>query len=824
MKSKVLGIIVFLLAIGCFANGNTKAVLAEEMDVSEELILDESEASILVSESEPDENSHVDENQFRGSCIIGMDEDGNLYEVPDEIPEIEGISPRARITEALLVDFHTKSSSETTSYTEYGTGNAGYLNGSCGADAVYLGQENGKIKFMISGVIGLVDASEVKLVPISSVSSYSHYEVNSSGNLIHYIANDLGKTTYFGSVNNGPAPDYLSQGVKYWSYDGHYFYKEEQFAVMQSDYNAGHRNNAVNASNPFYNYFQYLPLRSVTSYTAEQLQAAINNRISSNSKMYNLGSAFVEMQDTYGINAVILTSIAALESNWGKSNICQTKNNLFGINAIDTSPGQSATTFLSPEACVKDYAETYLSKRYCRPSYSYYNGAFLGNKASGANVNYASAPYWGEQIAAVAWQLDKTLGNEDAYKYTIGIKDTISSDHANVNVRNEPSLSSTVIHKTSKVSNHAFLVLNDEPINGFYKIQSEGVLNSSRTAIDSSTGKYGAANMYLYISADYLTLVTDSKQTVQYGAHVSEIGWQHIMSDGNVAGTTGKALPIEAIKIEINNLEGVGVKYRTHVRDIGWQDYVTDWSTAGTTGRALSIEAIEIELTGVNANKYDIYYAAHVANVGWLDWAKNGASAGSSGYAYPMEAIKIQIVEKGGLAPGSTAKPYINKNTENTEETLKIPDVKYEAHVSDIGWMDSVENGALAGTTGKALALEALKISLENVSGLDISYSAHVSNIGWMDAVKNGEMAGTTGKALPMEAIKIELSGTNADKYDIYYRVHSANIGWLDWAKNGEMAGTQGYAYAMEAIEIRVVAKGSAAPGDTETPFMKKTK
>ncbi len=34
-----------------------------------------------------------------------------------------------------------------------------------------------------------------------------------------------------------------------------------------------------------------------------------------------------------------------------------------------------------------------------------------------------------------------------------------------------------------------------------------------------------------------------------------------------------------------------------------------------------------------------------------------------------------------------------------------------------------------------------------------ISYSGHVQNIGWMNSVKGGQTAGTTGRALRLEAI-----------------------------------------------------------------------
>ena len=74
-------------------------------------------------------------------------------------------------------------------------------------------------------------------------------------------------------------------------------------------------------------------------------------------------------------------------------------------------------------------------------------------------------------------------------------------------------------------------------------------------------------------------------------------------------------------------------------------------------------------------------------------------------------------------------------------------------------------------------------------------------------------MAGTTGRALPIEAMYIELTGDAKEKYDLYYRVHSRDYGWLGWAKNGEMAGTSGCAKPMEAIEIKLVKKGEAFQG-----------
>ena len=39
------------------------------------------------------------------------------------------------------------------------------------------------------------------------------------------------------------------------------------------------------------------------------------------------------------------------------------------------------------------------------------------------------------------------------------------------------------------------------------------------------------------------------------------------------------------------------------------------------------------------------------------------------------------------------------------------PSVFYSAHVQDIGWMATVSNGSTAGTTGRALRMEAMRVS-----------------------------------------------------------------------------------------------------------------
>ena len=103
----------------------------------------------------------------------------------------------------------------------------------------------------------------------------------------------------------------------------------------------------------------------------------------------------------------------------------------------------------------------------------------------------------------------------------------------------------------------------------------------------------------------------------------------------------------------------------------------------------------------------------------------------------------------------------------------------------------------------------------------NVAYRTHVQNIGWQTYVRDGAMSGTSGQSLRLEAIKIRLTGELANHYDIYYRVHCQDIGWMNWAKNGESAGSAGYSYRLEGIEIVIVEKGKNPPARTNIQYNK---
>lgn len=308
---------------------------------------------------------------------------------------------------------------------------------------------------------------------------------------------------------------------------------------------------------------------------------------------------------------------------------------------------------------------------------------------------------------------------------------------------------------------------------------------------------------------------------INYQTHIQDIGWQGVVKNGEISGTSRRSLRLEGIKMNISNSDLAGsVEYRTHVQEIGWQGYVKDNQLSGTSGKSLRLEAIQIRLTGEIANAYDVYYRVHIEDKGWLNWAKNSESAGCQSAAKRLEAIQIKLVKKGEAAPEGSGKAFLIGNEAKRPDEIK-PTVNYQTHVQNIGWQGVVKNGEIAGTSGKNLQLEAIKINLSD-GALDgnIEYSTHIQNIGWQDYKANGALSGTTGKNLQLEAIKIKLSGDVSRYYDVYYRVHIQDKGWLNWAANGASAGSQAASKHLEAIQIKIVRKGETAPKGSGKAFL----
>jgi uncharacterized protein YjdB len=353
----------------------------------------------------------------------------------------------------------------------------------------------------------------------------------------------------------------------------------------------------------------------------------------------------------------------------------------------------------------------------------------------------------------------------------------------------------------------------------YYRVHSAyvGWLGWTSNGMDAGTSGYGygmeAIEIKLYPKGtgpvNSPNAFEKRPMTLESQAHVSNIGWQNWVTDGNTTGTTGHSLALEGLNVAVRSPDYSGsIEYRAHVQNVGWQNWKKDGQMAGSTGRGQQIEAIEMRLTGELAQQYDIYYRVHASYIGWMGWASNGQTAGIDGYSCRAEAVQIKLVKKGSATPTPTENHTVSLNYSS------------QGHSQNLGWLAKDGGYRTVGTTGKSLRLEALKLWIDNssVSG-GIEYRSHVGYVGWQNRSSNGALSGTEGQKKQIEAIQIRLTGDISKYFDVYYRAHVAGWGWNGWTKNGASAGTSKLGLPMEAMQIKIVAKGAAAPGSTSGAY-----
>ncbi len=123
---------------------------------------------------------------------------------------------------------------------------------------------------------------------------------------------------------------------------------------------------------------------------------------------------------------------------------------------------------------------------------------------------------------------------------------------------------------------------------------------------------------------------------LKYEVHIQNIGWQACKENGELAGTTGQSLRIEAIRI----FADIPIRYRVPMQDKGWSDYVSNGCTAGTIGESRRIEAIEIE-----SSSKPIKATAHIQNEGNVYYEiATHLVIGTEGRALRLEALTLEFM------------------------------------------------------------------------------------------------------------------------------------------------------------------------------------
>ena len=568
----------------------------------------------------------------------------------------------------------------------------------------------------------------------------------------------------------------MNNGQKYFSYDLEYFY--ESLDNLLLDLKENNKNRAIN-NTEFYSYYTYLPFRSNTVFTADEFNSFIAKNTKSNSKLRGIGNGLINAERKFGVNASMILAVAINESNWGMSSIAQSKNNIFGINAIDSNPGQAANEFANVEECIDEFAKNYISRGYSDPQDWRYEGGHLGNKELGANVRYASDPFWGEKASKYMYQIDKELSNGTLREFN---SKKIGIHIANTEVKNAENKTLYPVQNASKSGKigSSIVINGTDTNNAYYNVNPHRTTNVNQGEFDGLYNWNGDAVVDKNAMKVVNGQVNNLSEGINYTTYVENLGWQDNKSNGNIAGTLGQSKRIEGIKISYKGIEDLNLTYRTHIQDIGWQEWKQEGQLSGAPNSGKRIEAIEIKQN--ENSKFTVEYRTHIQDIGWQEWKNNGELSGTTGQGKRIEAIEIRVVED-----------------------INLENLKYSTHIENIGWQDWKNNGELSGTTGEAKRLEGIKISVDGLDDIsDLNYRVHVQDIGWQEWKNNGEIAGTTGQSKRLEGIEIKLNEKYKNKYKISYRVHVQDLGWQEWKSNGQMAGTTGESKRLEAIEIRV--------------------
>ena len=413
--------------------------------------------------------------------------------------------------------YTTKESSDAYTYmnneSTYGGGDGAFI------EAAYSNlRQIFMAKVKIANFTGWIAVDNYEIVPITWVKSSSSYTVTAESIRHNYVTRV--QDTYSGNAGStiGPKPDMLSTGT-YYSYDGHFFYKDRK--TMLKDYKNNTHNNAVNKNNEYYNYYMYLSNHTRTNYSSQNIDEYIRNNMgyyrdvfgnsasSGASRLYGKGQFFYYVQEKYGANAVLALSLSRNETGNGRSNLAINNNNGFGLNAVDSNPNNGKSWYPSFTYSIAKYGSHWITHKYADVKEWQYFGPQFGNKGIGMNVKYASDPYWSEKMAANYYSLDKSKGLQDYNYYQLGVL-----KQGAVIARSDASNSAKEVYKYPEAEDAVVIVgeKEGETVNGdatWYEVVSD--LNLDSNYNEKGEGEAYNWDMTVYVPAAYIKKINKGK-------------------------------------------------------------------------------------------------------------------------------------------------------------------------------------------------------------------------------------------------------------------------------------------------------------------------
>lgn len=554
--------------------------------------------------------------------------------LPQEGPYLGIFTGRSGTTTSIY-----KSSTATTEYT--------YIEPTSKSSGVVpiLDEANGRYKIAISGIIGWIDKSVLKLSKFNASGHYNYYEKNSAGELIHYI-NTGGGTREYSGIIQGEAPHYLKEKTYYISFDGHYFYNatNEAYQTLIDDYNNNRRSGSVNPNDPFYNYFQWLPARTQSLLTEADLDNYLTNggkRYMNHydSRLFESSKLFVDNGHLYGSNHALAFASGIHESAWGTSGFAKNRNNFFGHAAYDSSPGM-ANVYHSADIGIANHYSRFLNWNYldANSANSIYNGSSVGNKAVGMNVKYASDPYWGEKIAAHYYNMDKLAGKKDYQRYTLAV-----AKNNNQAVYKEASSKSGSPY-TLKHAGNIVAVLNTitEGSNKWYQISSDPLLDSNKNLIKfpgvnspSLWTQYNFSKSNVYVNSSAMNIISNGKDSKLLP---------------QLSPTPKKAPDFDTKTTTVFALDNA----------ILMPDWSTDYSQITSIKKGTKFDGV---ITSNGWIQVQLDVSASIGYIGYIHLSKVSLS---------LNGDPIQGGEGGGITPPSLPKPGTIKYKVNADSGLRL--------------------------------------------------------------------------------------------------------------------------------------------------------
>lgn len=142
-------------------------------------------------------------------------------------------------------------------------------------------------------------------------------------------------------------------------------------------------------------------IRTKSGLTADQLNALVAGH-----GLAGTGQSFVNGENTHNINALFALAHAIIESAWGDSYYAMNRNNLFGLNAVDSNPNL-AWGYPTKGACI-DYYFSFLDSAYLTPTGAWYSG---GTTIHNVFVHYSSShDVEAQNVANIMNQLSEKQG------------------------------------------------------------------------------------------------------------------------------------------------------------------------------------------------------------------------------------------------------------------------------------------------------------------------------------------------------------------------------------------------------------------------------